>query len=221
MPDNGWIPLAPCDVNKIEHIGSLSEQGHSEELVEGRSSEGCSEWGYIWLATSDVPQGSVLGPVLFNISISDLDIGTECKFADDTKLGGAVDSLEEQEALKRDLDRLEHWSLIIGMKFNKSKCQILHLGWRDAGGKYRLGEEWLESSPEERDMGVLADRRLTRSQQCALADKRANHVLGCIKYSITNQSKEVIILLYSALVQPHLENCVVLGPTTYKECEGP
>ncbi|GAB0204717.1 cAMP-dependent protein kinase inhibitor alpha [Grus japonensis] len=91
--------------------------------------------------------------------INDLDAGVECiisKFADDTKLGGAVDSLEGQEALQKDLDRLEHWAMIInGMKFNKNKCQILHLGWCNARHKYKLGEEWLESSPAERDLGVL------------------------------------------------------------------
>ncbi|KAK4823199.1 hypothetical protein QYF61_027208 [Mycteria americana] len=151
------------------------------------------------------------GPILFNVFINDLDAGVECtisKFADDTKLGGAVDSLEEQVALQRDLDRLEHWAMINGMKFNKSKCQILHLGQSNGGHKYKLGEGWLESSPAERDLGVLVDSRLNVSQQCALAAKRANHILGCIKHSITSWSKEVIIPLYSVLARPHLEYCV-------------
>jgi len=110
--------------------------------------------------------------------------GIECtiiKLGNDTKLCGALNTLEGKDAIQRDPDRLERWTCANLFKVNKAKCKVLYVGQGNLKHKYRLGGEWTENSPEEQLLGLLVDEKLNMTWLCALAAQKANHILGCIK----------------------------------------
>ena len=146
-----------------------------------------------------------------------MDSRTECtlsKFANDTKLCGPVDTLEGRDAIQRDMERWAHVNLI---KFHKAKCKVVHLGQGNPKHRYRLGREWVESSPEENDLGELVDEKLNMTPQCVLKVQKANRILGCIKRSVGSRLREGILPLCSALVRPHLESCIQLWSSQHRK----
>lgn len=167
-----------------------------------------SQWRDV---TSGVPQGSVLGPVLFLVYINDLDnkiLSKLAKFADDTKLCKNVSNLEDAKALQKDLDSLHEWSVDWQMSFNVDKCVVMHVGSNNISNSYTLGNQKLKSSNKEKDLGVIMDSSLKFSEQCSVAVKSANRTLGLIKRTIKSRGKNVLVRLYKALVRPKLEYCV-------------
>jgi hypothetical protein len=133
-----------------------------------------------WRAViSGVPQGSVLGPVLFLIFINNLDAQTALltivkKFADDTKLGQVQRDANDQLLLQECLDKLSKWARDWGMAFNVKKCMVMHLGHRNNQHPYYMEGEQLHVTKEERDIGVIMANSLKPSAQCAKAAHTAN-----------------------------------------------
>ena len=165
---------------------------------------------------SGIPQGSVIGPILFVIFINDLPSHVKnntCKlFADDCKLFGNVETKEES-TVQTDLTCLENWSKIWQQPFNAKKCKAMHLGTNNPKLVYNLNGHSLENTESEKDLGVLIDNSLKFHHQTAAATKKANQILGIIKKSYETRDRFTMTTLYKTMVRPHLEyGNLIWGP---------
>ena len=178
-------------------------------FVDGESSK-CTD------VISGIPQGSVLGPLLFVIFINDMpqNILSECKmFADDAKIYKEMNSEEDCIALQNDLDIMTEWSRKWQLPFNEGKCKRMHFGKGNLKKKYKMNEHVLEEVHHEKDLGVIIDTSLKFHKHTAAAIKRANSVLGIIKKSFIALDARTLTLLYKSMVRPHLEyGNVIWGP---------
>jgi hypothetical protein len=166
-----------------------------------------SDWKPV---TSGVPQGSVLGPILFLCYINDIDEGIDgyiTKFADDTKLMNPASTTKDTSILQKDLNKISNWAEKWQMKFNANKCKVMHIGCKNILNDYTMDAVNLKSVERESDLGVIIDKSLKVSHQCTAVVKKANKILGLISRSFEVKNKNNIITLYKSLVRPHLEYC--------------
>jgi hypothetical protein len=170
---------------------------------------GFSDWINI---TSGVPQGSVLGPLLFLIYINDLpDMISSCikLFADDTKLYRIVQTQEQTDMLQSDLTRLAEWSNVWQMEFNIDKCSVIHLGSHGQGSDYYVVRNGvncpLRATEAERDLGIVIDSHLSFERHIEIIVNKANRQLGLIKRSFAIRDSASMLNLYKSTVRPILE----------------
>ena len=175
-----------------------------------------SDWTNV---TSGIPQGSVLGPILFLIYINDLPdvVNSIVKlFADDTKIYANVNTIENQERLQEDINNLMEWSNSWQLKFNKSKCKHLHLG-RNTDTTYKIEGENIEKITEEKDLGVTIDSQLKFQKHIGIQVQKANKILGLIRRSFSYLDEEMFTTLYKSLVRPHLEYGINVWSVVFKK----
>ena len=169
---------------------------------------------------SGIPQGSILGPILFTIFINDLpkDIDVYCKlFADDTKV---LDGADRKDSIQKDLDKLQEWSELWQLLFNVDKCKVLHMGKNNPNNVYfmRMNDEIIEikACTEEKDLGVTFDSNLLFDRHIVNCVNKANGMIGIIKRTFSYLDKETFLMLYKAIVRPHLEYGNIIWAPLFK-----
>lgn len=182
----------------------------SQRVVVG----GChSDWAPV---TSGVPQGSVLGPLLFLVFINDLPDAISCPmkvFADDTKICNQVSLDTSIEALQSDIDAAVKWSDKWQLPFNEGKCKVLHVGSANQGHTYQMRGTPLEHLLQEKDLGIKIDTELKFHKQATSAVSKASQMLAVIRRSFVKIDATTLPLLYKSLVRTHLEyGNIIWGP---------
>ena len=230
LDQNNNIDILYCDFRKafdsVPHhrlmlkVQSFGIGGKLEkwikDFITGRRQRVCingakSDWVNV---SSGVPQGSVLGPLLFVMYINDLPDAIDClskMYADDTKIYQAINNSADAQIFQQNIIQLWRWSLDWQLLFHPEKCHILHLGRTNEKHRYFMGagdnspHTHLKRTDEEKDLGVVVDSQLTFSSHCDKVVNTANKLLGIMRRSFSYLDKNVFSLVYKGIIRPIIE----------------
>ena len=160
--------------------------------------------------TSGVPQGSVLGPILFLVYINDLPEKVKSQvrlFADDTAAYLAITKPAESKQLQDDLDNLQEWELDWNMEFNPGNCQVIRItrSRSPIPTQYSLHCQTLEVVASARYLGVDIANDLSWKPHISRITNNANKSLGFLRRNLKAKNPELRELTYKAIVRPQLE----------------
>ena len=214
----------------LEKIKSYGINGDilkwTEDFLSGRKQRVCvngklSSWQTV---TSGVPQGSVLGPLLFVIFINDLEESVKCGvklYADDTKIWAVINSDMDSEEFQKQINALFQWSVTWQLHFHPDKCHILKLGNKPDETAYTIGTDEnlkiLEESTEEKDLGVVIDNKLNFSNHCDKIVGKANKMLGILRRNFTYINNTNFNYLYKGIIRPIIEYAAPVYSPIYQK----
>jgi hypothetical protein len=228
LDSGGCVDIIYCDfmkafdkvphnrlIQKLAHYGIEDPVlGWIKEFLSDRKQRvvvnGCaSAWTDV---LSGIPQGSVLGPILFVIYINSLPDTVQNSFvylfADDTKVYKGIYKEEDTVDLQEDVDRMYNWTEDSLLKFHPNKCKTMRIGKSKIKERsYEMGPERiiLERTQVEKDIGVFIDEELSFEMHMESKINKANSIMGIIRRTYEYLDEKSFLLLYKALVRPHLE----------------
>ena len=162
--------------------------------------------------TSGVPQGSVLGPLLFLLYINDLPESIKNSvllFADDLKM---VSKSQTKQMNQDDIDTLVSWQNRWLLKFNTKdrKCKVMHIGKNNPQNQYHMGDDLLPAVDSEKDLGILFSRSLDFGDHITSCINKATSCIAWVTRSVISREREVMLKIYKSMIRPHIEYCVQL-----------
>ena len=192
--------------NVLKWIENVLSNRLQRVVINGQS----SEWTDV---SSGVPQGSVLGPLLFIMFVNDLpeEVDPFCRlFADDAKLYKDLQNLEDFDTIQNDLNKLCQWTIKWLMLFNVDKCKVMHIGKDNPRFEYEITDrdgntKVLKSVELEKDLGVHVQENLKFDKHISLTVNKANRLVGLIKRAFSYLDEETLLILYKTIIRPIID----------------